>query len=171
MMSDYRPVKRSASGEGNYVWVLLNLRTGDLLRSGKAVRIFDNKGVATRTGEEVTSRRLYPDILTPKQVAKAARRTAEAAERDKAFVPHVAAAKAATRGAIGDALVDMQAADIYDALQDKPRLMAAAQRQVASVRSAGEQQVATVRTAAERGTVTTKPTTQPARTKRKARGG
>lgn len=96
MDSDYRPVRRAASGEGKCVWLLLHVASGEMLSTGDYVRIFANKGDATRAGQEITARRLNPEGLTSKQVAKQARRRTEAIKRDKAFVPHQPPAPAPT---------------------------------------------------------------------------
>ncbi len=88
-MSDYRPVMRSASGN-RHIWLLLHVITGKMLATGRYTRIFASKGEAIQAGEEATARHLNHDGLTSKQIAKVARRTAEAVERDKAFVPHQA---------------------------------------------------------------------------------
>ncbi len=92
-MSDYRPVRRSASGN-RHIWLLLHVITGKMLATGRYIRIFANKGEAIQAGEEATAGLLNPEGLTSKQAAKAARRTAEAIKRDRAFVPHQAPAQA-----------------------------------------------------------------------------
>ncbi len=94
MTSDYRPVKRSASGN-RHIWLLLHVASGEMAGgSGAGLLIFANKGTAIQAGEVLTAERLNPDGLTPKQAAKRMRRDAEAVERDKAFVPHQAQAQA-----------------------------------------------------------------------------
>lgn len=89
-MSDYRPVRRGASGEGKCTWLLLHVASGEMA-GGNAPLTYTSKGDATRTGEHLTARRLNPEGLTPKQIAKAARRQAETAERDRTFKPHLPA--------------------------------------------------------------------------------
>ncbi len=98
-MSDYRPVRRSASGEGRHVWLLMHVGSGNMLSTGKYTRIFSNKGDAIREGREITAQRLNPANLTSKQLAKVARRQAEQVERDRAFVPHQAVEQVAVRPA------------------------------------------------------------------------
>ncbi len=87
-MSDYRPVRRAASGN-KHVWLLLHVATGEMAGgSGAGLLIFTSKGTAIQAGEVLTAERLNPNGLTARQAAKRMRREAEAVERDKAFVPH-----------------------------------------------------------------------------------
>ncbi len=92
-MSDYRPVKRSASGN-RHIWVLLHVESGNVAMINSKPVIFTNKGDAVAQGERWTKG--IPTSHEAKQAAKTARRTVEAAGWDRAFVPHQAPAPAPT---------------------------------------------------------------------------
>ncbi len=49
--SNYRAVRRPAEGQGTYLWYLININTGRLLRKS-----YDNKGLAQRAGLALTER-------------------------------------------------------------------------------------------------------------------
>ena len=78
MSSDYRPVKRSASGEGKHIWQLLHVATGEMAGGSQQPTTFGNKGEATRAGEAMTARRAHSQAAVepakgkPKRKRKAA---------------------------------------------------------------------------------------------------
>ena len=79
-MSDYRPVMRSASGEGKHVWQLLHVASGEMAGGSQRPTTFGNKGEAVLEGRRLTA---HPPGTEPAEPVKAARPKRKAAARGR----------------------------------------------------------------------------------------
>ena len=66
-MSDYRPVRRSASGEGKHVWQLLHVASGEMAGGSQRPTTFGNKGEAVVEGRRLTA---HPPATEPAEPAE-----------------------------------------------------------------------------------------------------